>query len=804
MTIWETLGVPRDADRDTIRRAYARKLRVTNPEDDAEGFKVLRAAYDSALAHVEWVAKWGDYEDDDDDDEDEDDGDDEDDGEPSHQSPQNSDVAHEDSSVWDELNETGPRLAPQWAVPADAPPSVGEQSEFAEILAGRAADLDHLRGLMTELENGLRGPWRPTDAVLAERLAALLTAPAMGEITVRSDVEFWLADLLAATIPQSDAILQESIAAFGWGEDARGGYHHSTAQVLNRLEEWRTIAALNHYSHPHHVGWKSLTSPPSNALFWWLDSLRPRMVRGAEALLGDFGAMWPGLRFSFKPESLARWQAHFAKPRLTLGVVMQVPVLMIALLSLGYTFGQNTFSQTSWWIGAAVLACAGPVTTLYALSPMQRRWSADYDHDYWRQNGWLFAYVATGLLAMLLPGAWPTLIALPALGIVTWAYVVRQSRQTHTMPLRDSIALVLFLIYLWLASENLPRPQVFALGCWAMVFVCLNLTRRDDTRTILDPIPARHRELLIFGVVAAALALGWAITAWRKTWDPALPLYTMGLCVLTILLPTSTPDPLGKPSRWLSTTLMGAVLFFSFGGSMPKKPPVSSDHMTASLPKLGTGPGHGVLDAADAGQGMIFLEIDQPAFRQIRVHNPALYKAIFDQVTSFYAKKSTREDTTKAIARLIDQAFYTALPTTTAELLVRRERIRLSILSNLQDINLAACGAEIDAPVATELITPAQRILKNANILSIVGTPPVSASEREAGRAIPPDTLRAEAARRLTITLPEFKRRVGGKAGDASTCAARIALLTTLLDDHDLNDAAATLREAYRTPLRAQ
>ena len=52
MSCWITLGIEEGSDKKTIKSAYAKLLKVTKPDDDAQGFQELHAAYKEAIALV--------------------------------------------------------------------------------------------------------------------------------------------------------------------------------------------------------------------------------------------------------------------------------------------------------------------------------------------------------------------------------------------------------------------------------------------------------------------------------------------------------------------------------------------------------------------------------------------------------------------------------------------------------------------------------------------------------------------------------------------------------------------------------
>ena len=54
---WSDLGIEPTGDRIAIKRAYAARLKVTRPDDNADAYQALRNAYERALEHARWAVQ---------------------------------------------------------------------------------------------------------------------------------------------------------------------------------------------------------------------------------------------------------------------------------------------------------------------------------------------------------------------------------------------------------------------------------------------------------------------------------------------------------------------------------------------------------------------------------------------------------------------------------------------------------------------------------------------------------------------------------------------------------------------------
>jgi hypothetical protein len=203
---WEILGLAATADKGDIRRAYAGRLKVVHPEDDAAGFQALRTAYEQAMAFASRAAA---------------------------------------SPAARPAPTAEPAAAGAWpASPEPADPEPGEAPTDASPRAWRPAaqtpSADEVRRdvharYCGRLEQLLSSPQPPPDDELTRAVYAVFDPASLADVATHLRTESWLAALICRTAPRSDLIIDRAAATFGWNDITGYVTDPAIAAVLRRL-----------------------------------------------------------------------------------------------------------------------------------------------------------------------------------------------------------------------------------------------------------------------------------------------------------------------------------------------------------------------------------------------------------------------------------------------------------------------------------------------------------------------------------------------------------------------------------------
>jgi hypothetical protein len=230
--VWSRLGIERTGDELLIRRAYAQRLKKTNPEDDAEAFKELRAAYDEALASVRQLA---------------------------------ADAAKRTIPVSmppdGAANTSGLAKFIKSPDPTDRP----SDSVRTQRVAKLQSDLQAL--------DALTGADAPQEALLREAFARCLASPALEDVQTQLAFEHTIARWLIAKRPATDGLFIDAAGRFNW--ERREGSVGLSADIAMAISQLRDIQY-----------WDAVRKLNPAALEWWKIYLsRPRLSMGWLRLL---------------------------------------------------------------------------------------------------------------------------------------------------------------------------------------------------------------------------------------------------------------------------------------------------------------------------------------------------------------------------------------------------------------------------------------------------------------------------------------------------------------------------------------
>lgn len=304
-TIWNILGLDQTAERDQIRRAYARRLRVVNPEDDAAGFQRLRDAYDRALS-------WADS------------------GPP----PPSRGPELSPGSIKRPLP---PLTAPDFGDPNSGSSQWGRRDDTPEDKTHRQA-LQTLRALV------LDGDAADRDQLAA--LEAVLASPALERIAVHDDMAGALAALIVEAAPRADGLAERVIDYFGWDNATRDASFPLKDEVLRRRDDLRMVQQLkNNRRSLQHAAFKSLSAEPtrirrgSNHIV-----IDPALVKGFLAFIEQER---PTLFYYLNPNSVSWWRDYLSRTQ----VNYRYKVASIVLsLFLGFFLPMRLIGEEGGWL----------------------------------------------------------------------------------------------------------------------------------------------------------------------------------------------------------------------------------------------------------------------------------------------------------------------------------------------------------------------------------------------------------------------------------------------------------------------
>jgi hypothetical protein len=395
-SIWDVLGISESEDEATIRRAYAARLKVTHPEDDAEGFQELRAAYDHAL----WFARRSRFE-----------------------------AAQEAGEAVPEAAEApDPTASPAVPPPLSAAPPapLGEHPEDLELRRLVEEVQEHERRFEAdalELQRLLSA--KPFDRNAAFRLfGELLASPALHNIGLADSFEPWVERILIENLPNADVLIPVAIRRFGWRRAEVNGPYRTGDSVLARDEDLIFIRRVTEALSPHREAWFVLSRPlKQSATHRWRADLY--LQKKVVELLRIIEEERPGLMVNLSPESVAWWKSAPGQPRM-----MRERVLVWTGIPLAGAFVAITAGgQAGAPIWVSLLTIGGPIAAALAvLRAFYRQGRLEQPPTGWLARwGWalgavwllLAAAVATGLG---FTGPWVTAgLALPGIGLAYWA-----------------------------------------------------------------------------------------------------------------------------------------------------------------------------------------------------------------------------------------------------------------------------------------------------------------------------------------------------------------------------------------------
>jgi hypothetical protein len=366
VNIWDVLGIPLTRDGREIRRAYARKLKVTQPEDDPKGFQQLRMAYEYALAFAARAAR--------------------DDSHPAPPRPP------EDS------HQATPRPPARTPAPIDAEIESEIESESREV----QGLFDTLR---QRLEKNAREGWPDIDGD-AKALTALVRRPALQDADLQLQVEGAVGAMLVQFAPHADHLLLTATHHFQWEYRRHESSLPAAARaVLEHIDDLKFLENLQHANNEATRAYETLKKPTSRVMRWWsaFESHQAEL-----AMLHRLRHEHPRLLAELPAENVS-WYLNVGRlPRPSRAIgMLAIIVTVIVMMWVGFhaSGGENTGERVLEAMFTCLLCLFGVMVFdffVLKLPPLllEERWQGQPPP--WMSWGWLVLSIGVvfGIVAM--------------------------------------------------------------------------------------------------------------------------------------------------------------------------------------------------------------------------------------------------------------------------------------------------------------------------------------------------------------------------------------------------------------------
>lgn len=265
---YSVLGLEPDAGERDIRRAYARLLKTTHPEDDPAGFQALREAYEAAIDHRP--------------------------GRMDRDGP---------SYILPPTPSSFPDAPPAPRAGTVTPVEPGPERPATSVPASPDAR-EELHAALQTLGRLLQTRPDARDEQLAV-LNEIIASPALERVSTQQEAELDLAALIVYNSPASDGLINRTVEAFGWDlQDHRLDLPYNVAAVLERQSVLGHLSVLSHKSSSHFKAWRLIQKPaPRGFLGEWRMGWHAKRMRAFLMKLPQA----PGVADAIDDETLEIW-----------------------------------------------------------------------------------------------------------------------------------------------------------------------------------------------------------------------------------------------------------------------------------------------------------------------------------------------------------------------------------------------------------------------------------------------------------------------------------------------------------------